>query len=88
MTVQAYIVLDAGQDTAAQALNTPDYQVQGQAIVNTLANNLGYGTLVGLYVIPARVLNDPNYGAWVPTLGSLPIHVLDSDTLFNPPPAI
>lgn len=36
------------------------------------------------WVSPARLLNDPDYQRWVPTLGLLPIHVLDSETLFPP----
>lgn len=86
MTVQAFIVLTSAQATAAQVLNNDDYAVAPQAIANILANNLGYGTLVGGYVLPARILNDPGYADWVPSLGSLPIHVMDSDTLFPPDP--
>lgn len=88
MTVQAFIVLTTEQKDAAEALNTDSARVQGQSIANTLANNLGYGTLVGLYVLPARILNDPSYVAWVPSLGGLPIHVMDSETLFPPPPPL
>lgn len=84
MTVQAFIVLTAEQKTSAEALNTEDVAVMAQAINNTLANNLGFGTLVGLYVLPARILNDPAYAAWVPSLGGLDIHVMDSETLFLP----
>lgn len=54
-----------------------------QEINNLLANNLGYGTLLGKWVAPARLLNDPEYVRWVDTLGTLPIHVMDSETLFN-----
>jgi hypothetical protein len=56
-----------------------------QEVTNVLANNLGYGTLVGKWVAPARLLNDPDYSRWVSTLGALPIHVMDSETLFPPP---
>lgn len=86
MTVQAFIVLNSTQKDAAIALNTEDAAVNPQLIGNTLANNLGYGTLVGSYVLPARLLNDPLYTSWVPSLGSLAIHVLDSETLFAPLP--
>lgn len=84
MTVQAFILLDAAQKDAAITLNTEDVAVAPQPITNALANNLGFGTLVGLFVLPARLLNDAAYAAWVPSLGSLPIHVMDSDTLFVP----
>jgi hypothetical protein len=84
MTVQAFILLDTAQKDAAITLNTEDAAVAPQAITNTLANNLGFGTLVGLFVLPARLLNDVAYTAWVSSLGSLPIHVMDSETLFVP----
>lgn len=84
MTVQAFIVLDTAQKNAAITLNTEDVAVAPQAITNALANNLGFGTLVGLFVLPARLLNDAAYAGWAPSLGSLPIHVMDSETLFNP----
>ena len=84
MPVQAFIVLDTAQKDAAAALNSPDAAVMPQAITNPLANNLGFGALVGLFVLPARLLNDAAYAAWVPSLGSLPIHVMDSETLFLP----
>lgn len=84
MPVQAFIVLATEQKTAAVALNDDDAAVAPMEINNTLANNLGFGTLVGLFVLPARLLNDPAYAAWVPPLGTLPIHVMDSETLFVP----
>lgn len=82
MTVQAFIVLSSTQAIASSALNNDDYAVAPQEVVNALANNLGFGALVGLFVLPARILNDPGYVAWVPSLGTLPIHVMDSETLF------
>lgn len=90
MTTQAFILLDAQQKADAEALNdTPGsggVAVEAREIENPLSNNLGLGTLVGLFVIPARILNDPLYVRWVPSLGALPIHVMDSDTLFAPVP--
>jgi len=84
MTVQAWIVMTAAQKEAATALDDEDAMLGAREIGNTLANNLGYGTLVGQWVSPARLLNDPDYLRWVPTLGTLPIHVMDSETLFLP----
>lgn len=84
MTVQAWIVMTAAQKEAATALDDEDAILGAREIGNTLANNLGYGTLVGQWVSPARLLNDPDYLRWVPTLGTLPIHVMDSETLFLP----
>lgn len=84
MTTQAWIVLDSTQATDALTLNDDNFAVDPIPVDNTLANNLGYGTLVGQYVLPARLLNDPDYSRWVSSLGSLPIHVMDSETLFLP----
>lgn len=86
MTVQAWIVMDTTTKNAAIALNSEEITVAPMAVDNALANNLGYGTLVGSFVLPARLLNDPDYTPWVTLLGSLPIHVMDSDTLFQPIP--
>lgn len=88
MTVQAWIVMTQQERDDATALDDGDARLGARQIDNSLANNLGYGTLVGQWVAPARLLNDPAYARWVPTLGTLPIHVMDSDTLFIPPPPI
>lgn len=84
MTVQAWIVMNSSDKDIAVLLDDGEAALGPREITNTLANNLGYGTLVGEWVAPARLLNDPLYGRWVPTLGALPIHVMDSDTLFPP----
>jgi hypothetical protein len=86
MTVQAMIVMTGPQKDAAVLLNDDEIQVQPPEVTNSLANNLGYGTLVGQFVVGARLLNDPDYTRWVSTLGTYPIHVMDSDTLFTPSP--
>jgi hypothetical protein len=84
MTVQAWIVMTTAEKDAATLLDDENAALGARQIENALANNLGYGTLVGQWVAPARLLNDPDYSRWVPTLGQLPIHVMDSDTLFAP----
>lgn len=84
MTVQAWIIMDQTQRDAATALDDEEIKLGARQIDNPLANNLGQGTLVGKWVAPARLLNDPDYVRWVPTLGNLPIVVMDSDTLFIP----
>lgn len=84
MTVQAYIVMTETQKDAATLLDNDDIALGAQEITNVLADNLGYGTLVGAWVSPARLLNDPDYTRWVPTLGTYLIYVMDSDTLFVP----
>jgi hypothetical protein len=84
MTVQAWIVLTEDQKDEAVLLDGNGIALGPRLVENPLANNLGYGTLVGKWVSPARLLNDPDYQRWVPTLGLLPIHVMDSETLFPP----
>lgn len=88
MTTQAYILCTSAEKDAAELLNDQETSVWARPIDNSLANNLGLGTLQDdpaiRFVIPARVLNDPLYDRWVSTLGQLPIHVMDSDTLFLP----
>lgn len=86
MTVQAFIVMTTAEKNAASALDDDEVALGARQVTNALANNLGYGTLVGNWVSPARLLNDPDYARWVPSLGTLPIHVMDSETLFVPPP--
>lgn len=85
MTVQAWILMTTAEKDEAVVLDGDGYALGPREITNVLANNLGYGTLVGKWVSPARLLNDPGYVRWVPTLGLLPIHVMDSETLFPPP---
>lgn len=84
MTVQAWIVMTTAQQSDAATLDGNGIEIGGRQIDNALANNLGYGTLVGQWVVGARLLNDPDYERWVPSLGALPIYVMDSDTLFVP----
>lgn len=83
--VQACIVMTTEQKDEAELLDSPSGILGPREITNPLADNLGYGTLVGKWVAPARLLNDPGYVAFWPTLGLLPIYVMDSDTLFPPP---
>ena len=82
MTVQAWIVMTPSQKNEATLLDDEDAMLGAREVVNSLANNLGYGTLVAQWVAPARLLNDPDYTRWTASLGSLPIHVMDSETLF------
>ena len=84
MTVQAWIIMTQQQRDDATALDDEDAMLGARQIDNPLANNLGLGTLVSKWVAPARLLNDPEYVRWVPTLGVLPISVMDSETLFAP----
>lgn len=86
MTVLAFIIMTPSQKDEATLLDDNEAMLGALEIVNPLANNLGHGTLVGKWIAPARLLNNPLYVRWVPTLGLLPILVLDSETIFPPPP--
>lgn len=88
MTVQAWIIMNQQERDDATELDNEEQMLGARQIDNPLANNLGLGTLVAKWVAPARLLNDLEYQRWVPTLGLLPISVMDSDTLFIPPPVI
>lgn len=84
MSIQTFIILTAAQRDAAKTLNRADYAVEPVLIDNAAANALGLGTLVGLYVLPARLLTDPNYTVWASLLSGLPASVMDGASLFNP----
>lgn len=84
MTTMAFICMTQQERNEAEALNGGGIALGSRQIDNPLANNLGYGTLLGHWVAPARLLNDADYQRWVPTLGVLPIRVMDADTLFLP----
>jgi len=78
--------MDATQKAAAMAFNTPSIQIQPRTIANPLADNLGEGVLLGKFVAPARLLNDPDYTAFYTYCSTLPIRTLDSEVLFLPDP--
>lgn len=84
MTTMAFIVLTPEQAEAAELLNGDGVALGARSINSPLADNLGLGSLIGMRVAAARLLNDPDYQRWVPALGTCPIHVMDSDTLFLP----
>lgn len=86
MTVQAYIIVTTPQKNAAILLDNTEQMLGPRQVDNPLANALGEGTLVGKWVSPARLLNDPEYVRWVPEMEGYPIRVFDSETLFLPKP--
>lgn len=91
MTTQAWCLLTDEQNTEILGLNgtlnvDPEHPVGvvARQVDNPLANNLGQGTLVGAWLAPARILNDPYYVNYLPYMDSLPIYTWDSDVLFIP----
>jgi hypothetical protein len=86
MPIFARIIMTTAQKNDAVLLDYPGVSLGPQQIDNPLANSLGEGTLVGKWVSPARLLNDPDYAVWVPFFDGFPIRVLDHDTIFLPPP--
>lgn len=87
MTTQAFLLFTDSDVAAVNEVNALDTGVAviPRQIDNPLANNLGEGVVVGVYsVAPARLLNDPEYTAYLEVCGSLPIRVWDSDVLFLP----
>jgi len=86
MASQSWIVMTTEERDEALLLN-PDgvAKISPRVIDNPLADNLGHGVLLGKWVAPARVLNDPEYERWLPSLGVLPIRLLDDEIIFLPP---
>lgn len=89
MATQAWLIFTSQERTDAMLLNANSVgHINPRVIDNTMANNLGEGTLVGKYVCPARLLNDPDYTEFYEFCGELPIRTMDSDTLFLPDPEV
>lgn len=86
MSVQAWLLMTSEEKDDVIALNNPnsDHSVIPRIIDNPLANNLGEGILVGKYVAPARLLNDPDYSDFYELCSTFPIRTMDSDVLFIP----
>uniref|UniRef100_UPI0030187FB0 hypothetical protein n=1 Tax=Kaistia sp. MMO-174 TaxID=3081256 RepID=UPI0030187FB0 len=80
MPTFAMILMTNTQKNSAVLLDYPGVSLGPRQIDNTLANSLGEGTLVGKWVSPARLLNDPDYAVWVPFFDGYPIRVFDSET--------
>lgn len=105
MTTQNWFVLIPTQRAAAMAFNGPDYQINPRLIdsatpgsgINTNQDADGFGvgdpiTLLGNYVAPVRMVNDPAYLQYVPDmvayLLTLPAALLENETIFLPDPEI
>lgn len=96
MATQSFIVLTSAERTAAVALNNENGGVDPRAVDNELAGHgintnpaasvaVGAGVdLTGKYVVPTRVLNDPENDRFDAVLGPLPRCILDVDVIFAP----
>lgn len=83
MTTMAFILMNPSQRDSAEALNGDGIALGARPVDNPLADTLGHGDLVGSWASPARLLDDPEYARWQPLLSPCPVHVLDSDMLFE-----
>ncbi|NEJ15522.1 hypothetical protein GR211_22145 [Rhizobium leguminosarum] len=85
MPVLAMIIMDGTERAAAMELNEVGVvAVNPRLIDNPLANQLGYGTLLGMYVTGAQLMNDPASERWYEMFSDNDIRVLDSEVIFLP----
>lgn len=106
MTTQNYFILTEAQRTTAMGYNQSEggVAIDPPAVssaspgvgINTNPDAIGFNvsdavTLVGNYVAPVRIVNDPEYLAEVPDmvafLLTLPTSILENETIFLPPVA-
>lgn len=85
MTTIAWLLMDDNEKDDAVALNGEGVGVNPRLIDNPLADNQEFGDIVGLWVMPARLLVDPDYERWYDLCSEFPIRTMDSDILFLPP---
>lgn len=101
MATQNYFIMTSAQRTTAMALNGVEQQTDPRAVdaaspgvglnLNGLATGVAAGVavdLVGKYLAPVRIVNDPAYIAGVPALvanlNTLPCAILENETVFAP----
>jgi len=87
MAIISYFILTEAEKDAAEALNAeaPEgVRVECRMMDNPLGNNLGLGILVGKYILPARLLNDPDFSLWHDMFSQWPINMLDTEIVFLP----
>lgn len=88
MSIMSIFILNSTQSQAAVALNDGNAALDPQAITNPLADNvgagLGIGNLVGLYYLPARLMNDPAYSRWIEMFTPFPVYTCEMELLYTP----
>jgi hypothetical protein len=103
MTMQNYFILTSGERDTALGYNPvppTGYEVDPRLMdnaspgvgINLNDNASNYDpadpvTLTGCYILPKRIVDDPNYGSGLKTwLLTLPWSSLENETIFAPPP--
>lgn len=101
MSTQNYFVLTSAQRTTAMGFNDPSAAIDPRAVdsaspgsgINTNQDATGFDVgdpiaLVGQYVAPVRIVNDPEYLPHVPDmvayLLTMPAALLENETIFLP----
>lgn len=91
MTTQAWLFMDAAQKADVDLLydSEAEANVIPRIIDNILANQLGEGDIaMERFIVPARLLNDPDYVRYSELCSSFPIRTWDSEVLLAPEPEI
>lgn len=101
--IQNYFVLSASERTAAMAFNGEEVAIDPRLIdsatpgsgINTNQDADGFDVgdavpLIGNFVAPVRIVNDPEYLSLVPDMVAyllgMPSAALEDETIFLPPP--
>lgn len=101
MSTQNYFIMTSAQRTIVMGFNDPNASIDPRAIdsaspgagINTNPDAVGWGAgdaiaLVGQYVAPVRIVNDPAYLLHVPDMVAflleLPCSILENETIFLP----
>lgn len=77
MSEMEWIVMTPTQRAQATVLNDDTALLGSRRVL--------LGALVGKWVVPARLLSDPEYGRWHEMLSPLPRMVASAADLFPPP---
>jgi len=80
MTIIAWIRMSAAERDAATLLDDDEARLGARLVDNPAS------TFAGLWVAPSRLLGDPLYQRWWPSLAALPQMSASTDDLFLPPP--
>jgi hypothetical protein len=82
--IQTWILVPTAGIAALRNLNQKDAAVEPRLIDDPAANTLGFGMLLGKYVLPARIADDPRYSRWASRIAAIPRGDADAEDLFLP----